>query len=110
MVENQTEYWRFEQKSVIKFLVAEKCKPCEINRRICNVYEEASLNQKMCLLLRSWIEKTVYRVETQVNIVSPVNKKFLAQRSVKKFIWDMKGPSVMISLKKMKTVLPIANS
>ena len=29
-VENQTEYSRLEQRSVIKFLLAEKCKPCEI--------------------------------------------------------------------------------
>ena len=31
----------FEQKSVFKFLLAEKCKPCEIYRRMCDVYGEA---------------------------------------------------------------------
>ena len=35
---NQTECSRLEQRSVIKFLVAEKCKPCEIYRRIYDVY------------------------------------------------------------------------
>ena len=37
---------RLEQRSVIKFLVAEKCKPCEIYRRLCDVYETASFSQK----------------------------------------------------------------
>ena len=41
MAVNQTEYaWR-EQRSVMKFLPAEKCKPCEIYRRFCDVYREA---------------------------------------------------------------------
>ena len=34
MAENQTEYSRIEQRSVIKYLEAEKCKPCEIYRRM----------------------------------------------------------------------------
>ena len=38
--------FRFEQRSVTKFLVAEKCKQCEIYRRMCDVYEDACLNQK----------------------------------------------------------------
>ena len=36
MVANQTDCSRFEQKFVIKFFVAEKCKPCEIYRRMGN--------------------------------------------------------------------------
>ena len=35
-----------EQRSIIKFLLAVKCKPCEIYQRICDVYEEACFNQK----------------------------------------------------------------
>ena len=42
---NQTESSRLEQKSVIKFLVAEKCKPCEIYRRMCT--EKHVLAKKM---------------------------------------------------------------
>ena len=38
IVANQTEYSRLEQRFVIDFLVAKKCKPCEICRRICDVY------------------------------------------------------------------------
>ena len=38
---------RLEQKSVIKFLVAEKCKPCEIYKRICDKYREECFSKKM---------------------------------------------------------------
>ena len=38
MVANKAEFLRLELRSVIKFLVAEKCKPCEIYRRMCDVY------------------------------------------------------------------------
>ena len=34
MVENQTKYSKREQRSVIKFLVAKKCKPCENKRKM----------------------------------------------------------------------------
>ena len=43
---NRTECSWLEQKSVIKFLVAEKCKPCEIYRRMCDVYRKACFSQK----------------------------------------------------------------
>ena len=33
-------------KSVIKSLVAEKCKPCEIYRRMCDVYRQAYFNSE----------------------------------------------------------------
>ena len=38
---NQIECFRQEQRSVNKFLPAEKCKACEIYRRMCNVNKEA---------------------------------------------------------------------
>ena len=41
MVVNQTECSRL----VIKSLVAEKYKPCEIYRRMCDVYGKACFNQ-----------------------------------------------------------------
>ena len=41
MVANQTELSSLDQRSVFKSLVAEKCKLCEIYRRMCNVYGEA---------------------------------------------------------------------
>ena len=46
MLANQIECTRFEQRSVIKYLVAEKCKLCEIYRRICDVYGEACFSLK----------------------------------------------------------------
>ena len=46
MVSYQTEYSRFEQKSVIKFFVAQKYKPWEINRRVSDMYGETCFCQK----------------------------------------------------------------
>ena len=43
MVKNQT---RFEQRHVMQFLVAEKCEPCEIYRRICNMDDEVWFSPK----------------------------------------------------------------
>ena len=34
------------KESVMKFLVAEKCKPCEIYRRMCDVYDEACFSHE----------------------------------------------------------------
>ena len=47
MAANETQCSRIEQRSLIKFLLAEKCKPREIYRRICDVYGEACFSQKM---------------------------------------------------------------
>ena len=41
MVANQIECSRLEQRSVLEFLVAEKGKPCDIYRRMNDVYAEA---------------------------------------------------------------------
>ena len=38
---------RLEQRYVIEFLLTEKCKPCEIYRRICDVNGEAYFSQEM---------------------------------------------------------------
>ena len=46
MVANQTEFTRLEQRSVIKYLMTENCKPCEIYKRMCDVYGEACFSQK----------------------------------------------------------------
>ena len=46
MAANQTECFRLEQRSVIKFLMAEKYKLYEIYWRMSDVYREACLNQK----------------------------------------------------------------
>ena len=47
MAKNQC--FRLEQRFVIKFLVAEKCKSLEIYRWICDVYGEAYFSQNMGL-------------------------------------------------------------
>ena len=40
MVVNQIECSKLDQRYVVIFLEAEKCKPCEIYRRMCDVYEK----------------------------------------------------------------------
>ena len=42
---NQINQFRLVQRSVMKFLVAEKCKLCEIYWTICDVYGEACFSQ-----------------------------------------------------------------
>ena len=72
MVSNQTAYSKLEQRSVSKFLIAEKCKQCEIYRKINDVYGEACLSQNKILTnglnagLPLWacVEKTVHRMDT----------------------------------------------
>ena len=71
MVANQTEASRLEQRTVIKFLMAQKCKPCEIYRRMHGVYWEAYFSQRifsnglnMGLPIQAWVDKSVHRVET----------------------------------------------
>ena len=46
MLANQIECFRLEQISVIKFLLAEKCKSYEIYRRIYDVKREAYFREK----------------------------------------------------------------
>ena len=46
---NLIEFSRLEQRSVMKSLVAEKCKPYEIYGRTCDVYREACFIKKKCL-------------------------------------------------------------
>ena len=41
MAANQTEGSRLEQRFAIKLLMAEKCKPCEFHKRMCDMYREA---------------------------------------------------------------------
>ena len=41
MAANQTVCFRLKQKSVIKSLMVEKYKPCELYRRMCDVYRKA---------------------------------------------------------------------
>ena len=47
MVATQTEYFWFEQTSVVIFLAVEKCKPSEIYRRMYDVYREACFSQNI---------------------------------------------------------------
>ena len=44
---DQTVCSKLEGRSVIKYLLAEKCKPCEIYWRMCDVHGEACFSQRM---------------------------------------------------------------
>ena len=119
-------YTRFKQKSVIKVLVVEKPKPCEIYKTICDVYRETCLNNikkkkmhtnglNMGLPLLAWVKKTIYRQEThwlsrKENIPSAVvSKEGHTNRGY--LCGALKNLSLLISLKKVKKkVLPIANT
>ena len=46
MAEDQKECSRLEQRPVIKVLMVEKCKPCGIYRRMCNVYKDICFSKK----------------------------------------------------------------
>ena len=70
VIQNGWKLNRLEQRSVIKFLLAEKCKPCEIYRRLYNEYGEACLVKKMftnalnmILSIQAWVKQTVHGVE-----------------------------------------------
>ena len=95
---------KLKRKSVIKFLEAVKCKPCEIYRRICDVHREACFSQKMFtnqlnmgLPLWTRVDKTVHRVEAHW---LSIKKKFHPQS---RLYWQSSGtwnnPSLLISFK-----------
>ena len=46
IAKNPTAYSRLDQRSLIQYLVAEKCKSCEIHRRIRDSYREANFSQR----------------------------------------------------------------
>ena len=46
MTAYQSECSTLEQRSVIKLLMVEKCKPCEIYRRMCDAFGEICFSQK----------------------------------------------------------------
>ena len=99
-------------RSVIKFLLAEKCKQCEICIKIRDVYREAGISQNMftnrlnmSLRLQVWIEKTVMkRKYTDFQ----VKKKFWEQQSGKKVIltvfWGLEGHITINFHEKKSTV------
>ena len=46
MVVNQREMSKLKQNPAVKFLLAEKYKPCEISRRMCDVLKESCISQR----------------------------------------------------------------
>ena len=96
----QIEWSLLEQRSVIKYLVAEMCKPCEIYRKMCVMYREACFSKKKNLY--KWVKHGFVTADLPEwkNTDFPVKKKFLEQRSVKVMLtvfWDMKGSITIIS-------------
>ena len=92
---DKSENFMLEQSSFINFLLVEKCKICEIYRRMYDEYGEAFLVKKsfwnrlnMVLPLQFWVH--IMKIH-----YSQVKKKYLEQLSVKNVILtvfsDMKG-------------------
>ena len=63
MMVNQIECIRFQQRSVIKVLVTEKCKPCEIYRRICYVYGKVCFCKKKLVYKWAKLFKDLNRIQ-----------------------------------------------
>ena len=61
MAANQTEWSRLEQKSVIRLLVAQMCKPCVVCTDKKKIVKEVWLN--MNLLLRVLVKKKFHEIE-----------------------------------------------
>ena len=59
---NETECSRPKQRSVIIYLVAEKCRKCEIYRRICVVNEEAYISPKNG---HKWANDSFFKLESK---------------------------------------------
>ena len=84
MVANQTESARLEQRSVIKFLVADKCKPY---RRMCNVYRKVHLEETWIGIISFTRELNILKINV-LNMLSAnilfilrMNMTYLAQSS-----------------------------
>ena len=85
---NKTECSRLEQRSVIKFSVAEKCKLCEIYWRMCDAYREAYFSQKrfrnclnMGLPQRTWSENALVKKKFHYWMTLEQKKNFSYQNS-----------------------------
>ena len=84
MAANQTEHSRLEQRSVIKVLIAEKCKPCEIYSRLCDIYREAYFSQKnVPMSLPLWSELKCQSMKWKYKD-SPVKKTKISSAVVSK--------------------------
>ena len=90
MLANQTEYSRLEHRSVIRFLVAEKCKLCEIYRIMCDVYKETCFSYKENYKLVKHRFATTRPSRKQPirwkRTDFRVKKKFRVQQSIKKIM------------------------
>ena len=103
--------FKFEQRPVIQFFVAEKCKLCEIYRRIRDVYGEAYFSKNifrnrlnMGFSLWDWVEKAVYGVEAHWFFRKEKNSWHIGQ--YRRLCWQSlevwKDSSQLISLKKVQ--------
>ena len=76
----KSECTRFELRFLIKFLVAEKCNPCENYRRMCDVYREACFSQNCLQMSLIWVcynkPESKWKSIKWKHTDSPVKKKF----------------------------------
>ena len=110
---NQTECSRHEQRSVIKFLLAEKCKQYELYRRMCDVYGEACFRKKY---VYKWAKHGFTTVSSSQSIIHGIEilwhsgKEKVLGTVVNKeghadaVLWDMKGPITIDFFEKGATI------
>ena len=77
---------RLKQWSVMKFLVVEKCKQCEIYRKMCDAYREGCFCQKKTNFING-INLGLSQVSHKESRCRG-NTRFLTQQSVKQVILD----------------------
>ena len=109
MAVNQTKRFRLEQKSVIKSLLAEKWKPCEIYQKICDEYWEACFSQKNLYKLakdkfgitslsrKDSTFRKMHWISGKENVLGAV----VSKKIILTVFWDTKDPSLLISGKKV---------
>ena len=109
----KSEYFTLEQRSVIKFLMAERCKVCEIYRRMCDVNWGACFSQKIITNGLTWVchfkpeSKKRKSIEWKHIGSSEKNKSWVplsAKKVMLTIFWDMKGPIIIDFFEKGATV------
>ena len=113
MAAYQLECSRIQQRSIIEFLLAEKCKPHEIywkkKKKKRKRKREAAKRMftnglRISLQLWIWIKRTAYGVEA--HCVSGKDKILQWRKSSWQSSGTQKDPPLLISLKKLRFLLP----
>ena len=108
MTANQIKYFRLEQRSVIKFLMAKNFKLCEIYRRMSDVYWGVLVKNIYkwvkigFAIIRLTQKESAHQWEwTDSSVKKKLWMRWLVKKKVLAMFWDMKG-SIMTDLKEVQ--------